>query len=87
MVNNVSVKYVPFHKQIHPILDAKLEFNENFDSVLTKVNNKKILLEKFQNFLPQNSLLTLYKNFVRPHLDFDDVFYDKVGNKIFHKKS
>ena len=80
MVNNGSIK-------IEPIIDSKLEFNKHFDFVMTKVNNMKTLLEKLRNILPQDPLLTLYKNFVRQHLDFDDVVYDKVcNNKIFHKK-
>ena len=54
MVNNGSIKYIPFHKQIEPILDSKLEFNKHFDYVMTKVNNMKTLLEKLRNILPQD---------------------------------
>ena len=30
--------------------------------------------------LPQSSLLTIYKSFVRPHLDYGDVIYDQTNN-------
>ena len=43
------------------------------------------LLRKF-HILTQHSLLTMYKTFVGPHLDYDDVIYDKVFNQLFHKK-
>ena len=37
------------------------------------------LLQKFQHILPRHSLLTMYKTFVRPHLDCGDVIYDRVS--------
>ena len=30
--------------------------------------------------MPGSSLLTIYKSFVRPHLDYDDVIYDQPNN-------
>ena len=34
-------------------------------------------------YLQKNNLLTIYKSFVRIHLDWSDVLYDKLGNKNF----
>ena len=36
--------------------------------------------------LPRNSLLTIYKSYVRPHLDYGDILYDKPNNENFHNK-
>ena len=44
------------------------------------------LLQKFQHILPQHYLLMTYKTFVRPHLDYGDVIYDKEFNQLFHEK-
>ena len=41
---------------------------------------------KLQNILPQGSLLTIFKSFVRPHLDYDNVIYDQSYNNAFHQK-
>ena len=30
--------------------------------------------------LPRSSLLTIYKSFLRPHLDYGDVIYDQLNN-------
>ena len=30
--------------------------------------------------------MTIYKDFIRPHLDFDDVLYDQTYNTYFHPK-
>ena len=35
---------------------------------------------------PRNALLTIYKSFVRPHLDYGDILYDKPNNENFQKK-
>ena len=39
------------------------------------------------NFLlPRSSLLTIYKSFVRPHLDYGDVIYDQPNNSRLSDK-
>ena len=49
--------------------------------------NKTIgLLRKLQAFLPRQSLVTAYKAFITPHLDYEDIIYDQTYNKSFHQK-
>ena len=36
--------------------------------------------------LPHSFLLTRYKSFVRPHLDYDNVIYDQPKNSHFSDK-
>ena len=36
--------------------------------------------------MPQGSLLTIFKSFVWPHLDYGDVIYDQSYNNTFHQK-
>ena len=50
-----------------------------------KVNKTIGLLRKLQNTLPRPSLLTIYKSFIRPHLDYSDVIYDQAYNVSFQK--
>ena len=35
--------------------------------------------------LPRKCLLTTYKGFVRPHLDYADITYHKADNESFNK--
>ena len=56
-----------------------------------KVSVKKIsktvgLLRKFQGILPRTSLITIYKLFARPHLDYGDIIYDQKFNESFHQR-
>ena len=44
------------------------------------------MLRKLQNNLPRTLLVTIYKFFVRPHLDFEDILYDHTFNNSFHEK-
>ena len=49
--------------------------------------NKTIgLLRKLRAFLPRQSLVTVYKAFITPHLDYEDIIYDQTYNKSFHQK-
>ena len=44
------------------------------------------LIRKLQNLLPRTALITLYKTFVCPHLDYDDIIYDQAHDVSFHQK-
>ena len=35
------------------------------------------------NTLPRKSLLTIYKSFIKPYLDYIDIIYDEPNNKGF----
>ena len=42
------------------------------------------MLKKMSNYLSRHSLVTLYKSFIRPHLDYADIIYDKPINMIIY---
>ena len=68
------------------ILDTKLNFQEHLKNILNKVNKTIGLLRKLQNILPGGPLLTIYKAFIRHHLNYGDVIYDQRYNNSFHQK-
>ena len=37
--------------------------------------------------LPRNALLRIYKSFIRPHLHYGNIIYDKPNNDSFKNKS
>ena len=53
--------------------------------VQRNVNKTIGLLRKLQNILPRQSLITIYKSFIRPHLDYGDIIYDRAYNSSFHQ--
>ena len=68
------------------LLDFRLDFQEHWKYLLKKVNKTVALLRKFQNILSRLALLTIYKCFVRTHLDYDDIIYDQAFKDSFHQK-
>ena len=82
--NNVSQTYSQKHLGV--ILDFKLTFEEHLNNVLAKVNKAVGLLRKLRNILPRTTLVTIYKAFIRPHLDYGDVLYDQAFNNSFKEK-
>ena len=82
--NNKPVKQVSSQKNLGKILDTKLNFQEHLKNVLNKVIKTIGLLRKLQNSLPRGLLLTIYKSFIRPHLDYGDAIYDQHYNNPFH---
>ena len=84
--NDSSVKETCTQKHLGMLLDFRLDFQEHWKSLLKKVNKTVALLRKFQNILPRSALLTIYKCFVRTHLDYGDIIYDQAFNNSFHQK-
>ena len=54
--------------------------------ITTNVNRTMGLLRKLQETLPRPVLMTMYKAFVRPHLNYGDIIYDEAYNETFHQK-
>ena len=67
------------------LLDDKLSYEYHLKFALNKIKTTIGLLRKFQQILPRQSLITIYKSFIRPHLDYGDIVYDRAFNESFHK--
>ena len=67
-------------KHLGLLLDVRLNFAGHITAQIKKANKGIIVTRKLQLSLPHVSLLTIYKSFVRPHLDYGDVIYDHPNN-------
>ena len=81
--NNIAVTQSTTQKHLGMLLDVKLDFQEHLKNIYSKVNKTIGLLRKLHNTLPRLSLLTIYKSFIRPHLDFGDIIYDQAYSCSF----
>ena len=70
-------------KHLGLILDEKLTFNGHTSSKLTTVNKLTNTLRKLYHYMPRDSLVTIYKSFIKPQLDCADFIFDKPSNKTF----
>ena len=85
--NNDSVsKYIQYQKHLDIYLDNKLDFCEDLWNIFKKINRTISLFRELPNNLPRTVLVTIYKFFVRLHLDFEDILYDQIFNNSFHEK-
>ena len=82
--NRNSVKQVPSQKHLGMYLETKLNFQEH----LNKQGKQNYwIITETPSFLPHQSLVTAYKAFMRPHIDYGDIIYDQTYNDSFHQKS
>ena len=84
--NKLPVKRVQSHKYLGLTLNSKLSFDEEISSILFIVNKLTAVFQKLKIVLPRHSFLTIYKTFIKPHLDCCDVIYDKIFSESWHKK-
>ena len=83
--NQNLVKSSSTHKHLGMVLDTRLDFNLHLKNVQNKVNKTIGLLRKLQNTLPRTSLITIFKSFIRPLLDYGDIIYDRAYKTSFHQ--
>ena len=81
--STLSSLFFLFTSMIGLILDKKLTFNDHIGSKLTTVNKLTITLRKIYRYISSNSLVTIYKCFVRMCLAYADVIFDKPSNADF----
>ena len=78
--NCLVVEKVKIQKHLGLKLDEKLNFREHLKNKFAIVNKEIGVLKKLSNYLPRDSLGTLYKAFIRSYLDYTDIIYDKPNN-------
>ena len=67
-------------------LDENLSFNFHIKETISKAIKGIAIVKKFNKSLPRHSLVTIYKTFVRSHLDYGDRIQDQPNNKSFTQK-
>ena len=71
--NNVNVTQSIYQKHQGIILDSKLTFENHLKMLTTKINKTIRLHHKLQNFLSRAALITIYKAFIKLHLDYVNI--------------
>ena len=84
--NDNKVQTAISQKHLGLVLDSKLDFNEHISNKINKCNKIIGIMKKLSLFLSRKTLLTIYKSFVRPNLDYADIIYDKPFNESFEAK-
>ena len=81
--NEKDVSRSESHKHLGLVFDPKLNFDMHLKGKLSIVTNGTALLRKLRHSIPRKRLLSIYKTFLRPRLNYCDVIYDKPHNEKF----
>ena len=84
--NNVPIAHTTCQKHLGLYLDEKLSFYDYINAKISKANKGIEIIKWLSNTLPRNYLLTIYKSFIRPHIDYCDTVYDQPNYESFCTK-
>ena len=84
--NNSSVARTSCQKHVALYLDEKLHFSHHIKEKISKAGKSTGAIRKLHYVLPRHSKLTIYKSFIRPHLDYGDIIYSQPNNQAFSIK-
>ena len=59
------------------ISTRKISFYNHINAAIFKAKKELEIIKSLSNIFPRNSLLTIYKSFIRPNLDYCDFIYDQ----------
>ena len=83
---DTPVTQATIQKHIGMYLDEKLNYNTHIIEKISKIYKGIGLARNLSNKLPRKALATIYKAFIRPHLDYGDIVYDSPDNeKLINK--
>ena len=86
LFNNSTVQQILSQKHLGIRLAEELTFKHHINKKINK-GNKGIRIIRKPNTLPRSALLTIYRSFIRHHLDYGDVIYDQPENESFSSKT
>ena len=84
----MTIPFPKFNSKKHlgSFLHPKLSFDEHIRCTFIKTRKTIGLIRKLQPIIPRTALLTIYKSFLRPHLNYGDIIYDRTFNESFQNK-
>ena len=84
--NSSSVARTSYQKHLGLYLDEKLNFSHHIKEKISKACKVIGIIRKLRYVYSRHSLLTIYKSFIRLHLDYGNIIYDQPNNQAFSKK-
>jgi hypothetical protein len=84
-VNNTKLEQVDHVKYLGVWLDEKLQWQHHINYVCKTTNKKLAMLNRVSKFLPQSSLLRIYKSFITPTFDYADTIWHPCSKFLSHK--
>ena len=74
------------HESLDLLLDKRLAFDRHVEEIILRDNKGIGRIHRLCRYLTRNYLLTIYKAFIRPHLNCGDIVYYYLGNASFMQR-
>ena len=87
LFKNSTVQQISSQKHLGIHLDEELTFKHYINKKINKDNKGIGISHKLNHILPCSALLTIYRSFIMPLLNYGDVIYDKSENESFSSKT
>ena len=87
LFNNSTVQQILSQKHLGIHLDEELTFKHHINEKINKANKGIRIIRKLNIILPRSALLTIYRSFIRSHLEYGDVIYNQPENESFSSKT
>ena len=84
--NTVPLARTACQKHLGLYLDENLNFHNHINAKILKANEEVRIIKRLSNTIPRKFLSTIYKFFIRPHLDYCEIISDQPNNESFCTK-
>ena len=81
--NNMPDILRSYQQHLGIYLDEKFISSNHIKKKIPKAKKGTGILKKLYNVLPRNSLIAIYKSFIRPHTDYGAIIFDQPENESF----
>ena len=78
-LNGSDIKQVKKTKSLRVVVDGRLNWEEQFQTVMRKVHGGLASLKKLKNILPQSQLSNVYRALVESHMRHADVIWGSLS--------
>ena len=75
-VNDRILECVPHYKYLGTYLDTELNFTRQSNETIKSISYKLYFLGKIKQFLNTDALIRLYKAYIQPYFDYNDIFLE-----------
>ena len=83
-LSQAEVLVVKEHKHLGMILDSKLDFSAHVKEAIVKARRGIGMMHYMAKYVSRDVHDQIYKLYVRPHLDYDDIIYHKHDPEFTH---
>ena len=82
-LNNQNLQKTDTYKYLGTYLDSNLNFVPQANKTIKLVNFKLHCLSKIKSFVSSETMITLYKSYIQPYFDYNDIFLQNTHIRLW----